>query len=74
MKLDHYLTAVSAAIEAHEARMSAEYERYAEALRAANPDTLLPYAEHDAFFAARISASYLAMQDTIANLRKWPRQ
>lgn len=73
MKVEHYLAAVSKAIDAHEATVSEAFEHHSQAVR-----DMLTTDEHirgtlDAIFMAELGRSYLAMMDTINNLRKWPR-
>lgn len=73
MKLEHYLTSVSTAIEAHEAEVSAAFEHYANALRNKTTTDPLIADALDAVFMAKLSRSYLDTLDRVNNLRKWPR-
>lgn len=74
MKLEHYVTSVAAAVEAHEERMSAAFEDYRQRLGDPAIASTVGYDALDARFTAMLAESYLCMQDTITNLRKWPRQ
>ena len=73
MKREHYLAAVSAAIERGQQLTDAAYEAYADLLRQADLSDATAIAALDAAFFAECGRAYLATQDTIANLRKWPR-
>lgn len=72
MKKEHYLKAVSAAIEGHETRMGEAFEEYSKALLALGGEEILGPDFHASVFFTTVATSYLNMQDTITNLRKWP--
>lgn len=73
MKVEHYLAAVSKAIEAHEASVSEAFEYHANAMQVASIEDPTIKDALDALLMGKVSTSYLKLMDTMNNLRKWPR-
>lgn len=73
MKLDHYLSAVSRAVEAHEQKLDAAFEAYSDLCKQVDVSDATALAAIDAAFVAELGRAYLGMMDTLSNLRKWPR-
>jgi len=72
MNKEHYLTAVSTAIETCETQMGDAYERLASSLRRDTARSVVEIQVMQMHLEARIASAMIALHDTLASLRKWP--